>query len=96
MRLEIRRLSKIRVDVDDLKALLTNEVIKRDLIDGDEAKAACVFLKRLQKRLSAKHGADDNDAADLEQVGHEIETVPEAPAPAPAPAPVLAADKPQT
>jgi Type I restriction enzyme R protein N terminus (HSDR_N) len=93
MRLEIRRLSRIRVDVDDLKSLLTNEVIKRDLIDGDEAKAACAFLKRLQKRLNAKHSeAGDDDPADQEEAGQETnETAP----PTPASAPTLAAEKPQ-
>jgi hypothetical protein len=53
LRKEIRRLgSGIKVDVDYLGALLTNEIVKRDLIDSEEAKAAVQNVKRLQKRTA--------------------------------------------
>jgi hypothetical protein len=62
LRLQIRRMSQVRMDVDDLRLLLSDEVIKRELIDGDEAKSASVFLKKLQRRLKAKrNGSDDQD-----------------------------------
>jgi hypothetical protein len=89
LRKEIRRLSKIRVDVDDLNALLTNDVIKRDLIDGDEAKAASAFLKRLQKRSNAKRSEADEDDSEQERPEHETAPV------MPVSAPIPAADKPQ-
>jgi Type I restriction enzyme R protein N terminus (HSDR_N) len=55
LRKEIRRLgSGIKVDVDYLRALLTNEIVKRDLIDSEEAKAAFQNVKRLQKRAAAR------------------------------------------
>jgi hypothetical protein len=61
LRLQIRRLSQIRLEVDDLRSLLTDEVIKRELIDGDEAKLATVFLKKLQRRMNAKRSGSDED-----------------------------------
>lgn len=63
LRLQIRRLSQVRVEIEDLRSLLTDEVIKRELIDGDEAQAASVLLKKLQRRLNTKRNesADDNE-----------------------------------
>jgi Type I restriction enzyme R protein N terminus (HSDR_N) len=61
LRLQIRRLTKIQVDIDDLRSLLTDEVIKRELIDGDEAKSATAFLKKLLKRMNAKRNGSDDD-----------------------------------
>lgn len=55
LRREIRRLgSGVKVDVDYLRSLLTNEIIKRDLIDSEEAKAAAQNVKRLQRAVSRK------------------------------------------
>ncbi len=67
LRREIRRLSPgCKVDTEDLRFLLQNEVLKRDLFDGDEAKQAAEFLKkaaRAVERAKAK-AATDNGAAD--------------------------------
>ena len=50
LRREIRRLSTgVKIEADDLKALLQTEVLKRDLLDGDEAKQAVEFLKKAAK-----------------------------------------------
>ncbi|MDO8878386.1 MAG: type I restriction enzyme HsdR N-terminal domain-containing protein [Pseudolabrys sp.] len=55
LRKEIRRLgSGIKVDIDYLRSLLVNDIIKRDLIDGEEAKAAAQNVKRLQRAASRK------------------------------------------
>jgi Type I restriction enzyme R protein N terminus (HSDR_N) len=62
LRMQIRRLSQVRVEIEDLRSLLTDEVIKRELIDGDDAKSASGFLKKLQRRMNAKRsGSDDED-----------------------------------
>ncbi|MFY9835673.1 MAG: type I restriction enzyme HsdR N-terminal domain-containing protein [Xanthobacteraceae bacterium] len=62
LRLQIRRMSQVRIDTDELRSLLSDEVIKRELIDGEEAKSASQFLKKLQRRLRAKrNGLDDRD-----------------------------------
>lgn len=55
LRKEIRRLgSGVRVDIDYLRSLLTSEIIKRDLIDSEEAKAAAQNVKRLQRSAARK------------------------------------------
>jgi hypothetical protein len=54
LRKKIRRLSGIKVEVDYLRALLTNEIVKRDLIDSEEAKAAFQNVKKLQKAAHKK------------------------------------------
>ena len=55
LRKEIRRLgSGIKVDIDYLRALLTNEIVKRDLIDSEEAEAAFQNVKHLQKAAHKK------------------------------------------
>jgi hypothetical protein len=61
LRLQIRRLSQVRVETDDLRSLLTDEIIKRELIDGDEAKSASGFLKKLQRRMNAKRSGSDDE-----------------------------------
>lgn len=54
MRKEIRRLSGVRVEPDYLRNMLTEDVIKRELIDSDEAKAAVQNLKRMNRSVSKK------------------------------------------
>lgn len=58
IRKEVRRLgSGVKVDVEYLRSLLTNEIIKRDLIDSEDAKAAAQNVKRLQRAASRKKAA---------------------------------------
>lgn len=65
LRREIRRLSPgCKVEPDDLKGLLQTEVLKRDLLDGDEARQAADFLKkaaRAAERSKAKAGDIEPD-----------------------------------
>lgn len=52
LRREIRRLSPgCRIEVEDLRFALQNDVIKRDLFDGDDAKQASDFLKKAARAL---------------------------------------------
>ncbi|WMT78866.1 type I restriction enzyme HsdR N-terminal domain-containing protein [Bradyrhizobium sp. Ash2021] len=48
LRKEVRRLSGIRLEPDYLRSLIENEIIKRELIDSDEARAATAYVKKLQ------------------------------------------------
>lgn len=58
LRREIRRMSSgVKVEVDYLKSLLREEVIKRDLVDSDEAKAALQSIRRLQRAATRKKAA---------------------------------------
>jgi Type I restriction enzyme R protein N terminus (HSDR_N) len=59
LRKEIRRLgSGVKVDIEYLRALLTTDIIKRELIDSEEAKAATQNVKRLQRAASRKKSSE--------------------------------------
>jgi hypothetical protein len=66
LRREIRRLSPgCKVEIEDLQMLLQNEVLKRDLFDGDEAKQAAEFLKKAARAVDrAKAKAATENATD--------------------------------
>jgi predicted type IV restriction endonuclease len=49
LRREVRRLSGVRLEPDFLLALLENEVVKRDLIDGEQAADAVAYVKKLRR-----------------------------------------------
>jgi hypothetical protein len=50
LRKEIRRASaNVKVEVDFLKSVLQNEVLKRELVEGEEAKQAADFVKKALK-----------------------------------------------
>ncbi|MGX9393418.1 type I restriction enzyme HsdR N-terminal domain-containing protein [Nitrobacteraceae bacterium UC4446_H13] len=64
LRKEIRRLSDgIRVDVAYLRTLMTESIVKRDLLDGDEALAAAQTLKKMQRSF-AKRKNDRSDSGE--------------------------------
>ncbi|MFM9865603.1 MAG: type I restriction enzyme HsdR N-terminal domain-containing protein [Micropepsaceae bacterium] len=65
LRKELRRLSPgLSVDNDYLTNLLSAEVIKRDLIDSDEAKAAAKTVQKLQRsRQRKKEQGSDGERA---------------------------------
>jgi hypothetical protein len=68
LRKEIRRLgSGVRVDIDYLRNLLADGVIKRDLIDGDEAIAAAQNVKRLQRSVARKKSTNSQSSKQSEE-----------------------------
>lgn len=69
LRKEVRRLSGIRLDADYLVSLLENEIVKRELIDSEEAGAAAAYVRKLQK------------AAEKERVEVAANAAPSAPTP---------------
>jgi len=53
LRKELRRISPgLKVDAEQLKTLLSNEVIKRELIDSEDAKIAAAFIKKTQRNVA--------------------------------------------
>jgi hypothetical protein len=55
LRREIRRLfDGVRATEDDLRIILTNDVLKRDTIDGDPPKAAKSVVKKAASALARK------------------------------------------
>jgi hypothetical protein len=66
LRKEIRRLSGIRVEPDYLREVLSDEVIKRELFDGEDGKAAQATVKRY---VRAQAREKSRIAAKTEAVG---------------------------
>jgi hypothetical protein len=82
LRLQIKRLSGVKVELEYLRTLLSDEVVKRELVDGDEANSACAFVKKLQRRVSAKRvgsAEDDEEKADTSEQTADSDNVPAIP-----------------
>ncbi len=66
LRREIRRVGQgCKVEVEDLKALLRTEILKREVFDGDDAKQATEYLKKAAKsaeKARAKAASDEQAA----------------------------------
>jgi hypothetical protein len=73
VRREIRRLAGVKVDIEYLRLLLTNDIIKRDLIDSEEAKAAAQNVKRLQRSASRRKAATERETPEQEPVVAPVE-----------------------
>jgi hypothetical protein len=55
LRRELRRLfDGLKINDDELKIILTNDVIKRDALDGDASKAAKAMVKKATSALARK------------------------------------------
>jgi hypothetical protein len=59
LRKEVRRLSGLKLEPDFLLTLLEAEIIKRELIDSDDANSAVSYVKKLQKTFDKEHAVDD-------------------------------------
>ena len=72
VRHKLRKMSPgLKVDVEYLETLLSNEVIKRELIDSDAGKTAQSLIKRLQKKL-----AKDKEEKEPEEKSPDQPVVP--------------------
>jgi Type I restriction enzyme R protein N terminus (HSDR_N) len=59
LRKEVRRLSGLKLEPDYLLSLLETDIIKRELIDSDDANYAVAYVKKLRKAFDKEHAADD-------------------------------------
>lgn len=68
VRRELRRVSPdVRIDIDQIKAVLLNEVIKRDVIEGDKAEEARKKIsKAAAKALRASSAKKQGEDADVD------------------------------
>lgn len=68
VRRELRRVSPdVRIDIDQIKAVLLNEVIKRDVIEGDKAEEARKKIsKAATKALRASSAKKQEEDADVD------------------------------
>jgi len=64
IRKEVRRLSGIRLESEYLSSLLESEIVKRELIDSEEAGAAATYVKKLQKAAAREKVDDASKTAD--------------------------------
>jgi hypothetical protein len=71
IRRELRRMSPdVRIDIEQIKAVLTNEVIKRDVLEGDKAEEARKKISRAAGKALKAATLRAADKANLE-VAHE-------------------------
>ncbi|MCA9095904.1 MAG: type I restriction enzyme HsdR N-terminal domain-containing protein [Planctomycetaceae bacterium] len=69
LRRELRRMfPDVRIEVDEIKAVLTSEVIKRDVTEGENAEGArkkiAKSLNKVQKEKSEKKASSKDDVKD--------------------------------
>ena len=51
LRRELRKFSDgVKIDIDEIKAMLTSEVLKRELVEGEEAEAAQTKVKKFYRK----------------------------------------------
>lgn len=63
IRRDIRKLaSGIKVESDEIEKILKNEVLKRDVIEGDEACKAIYKIRKLNKKIAKKTTFKNDDA----------------------------------
>lgn len=81
LRRDIRRLSGIRVEADYLKNTLQNEIIKRELIEGDEAVSAASTVKKMQRALARerKRAGEESGSSPEKPVAETTNTPPQNP-----------------
>lgn len=64
IRRELRRIApESRIDIDDVQHVLTQEVLKRDVIEGDKAEAAKKLVAKASKRALRDSKPSDKDEA---------------------------------
>ncbi len=83
IRRELRRISPdVRIDTEHIKSVLVNEVLKRDVVEGEKAEEARKKINRVAGNLlrakSAKQvGASASQAKNTEGETERVETKPE-------------------
>jgi hypothetical protein len=65
VRRELRRLSDVKIDVEDLRAALKQEVVKREVIEGDKADSARRKVSKMAGKAlrSRREKADESEDA---------------------------------
>jgi hypothetical protein len=80
LRRELRRLSSgLKVDVEYLQTLLENEVIKRELVDSEEAKAAITLVKKLHRSVAREKEKKKKSDGEVDPASDQIASSAEPP-----------------
>jgi hypothetical protein len=73
IRRELRRLSPgLKIDVESLELLLSDEVIKRELIESEDGKLASALVKRLQKAFAKERDRKEADSISDQSVNQGV------------------------
>lgn len=65
IRREVSRLSpNVKVQLDDIQAVIIKEVLKREVVDADEAKAALKKIQRSLARIEKRRDGKDDEGTD--------------------------------
>lgn len=63
VRRELRKMSPgMKIDPDEIKDIMTAEILKRDIVEGEDIKGAKRKVKRARKRAERKKSARNGDA----------------------------------
>ena len=62
IRRELQRVSDVKVDADELRSLLRDEVIKREVLEGEKAEAAHKMVAKSASKMLRIRRDDDDDA----------------------------------
>jgi predicted type IV restriction endonuclease len=65
IRRELRRVSDVKVEVDELRTLLREEVIKREVIEGEKAEAAHKKVTKSANKMLRIRKEDEDDGASV-------------------------------
>jgi hypothetical protein len=65
VRRELRRVVEVKVDAEEVRAVLQNEVLKREVLEGDKATVASRRVSRAEGRSIRKTRETDSDATAL-------------------------------
>ena len=70
IRREVRRVVQVMVDENDVRKVLQDEVIKRDVLEGDKAAVAAKQVTRAEgKTLRRSSDKDGDETAETEAAG---------------------------
>ena len=76
VRRELRRVSPdVRINTEEIKAVLTNEVIKRDVMEGEKADEARRKISRSAKKSLRSTSKDENEKSDTKDCAVNTESV---------------------
>jgi predicted type IV restriction endonuclease len=64
VRRDLRKLAGgVKVDIDEIQTIISNEVLKRDILEGEEARKALVKIRRMSHKPRPQKLAQNEDAS---------------------------------
>jgi predicted acetyltransferase len=80
IRRELRRMPPgMNIDPDEIKEIMTAEILKRDIVEGEEIKGAMKKVKKAQKQAESKKSARNDSAGKAATADEDANSDDEAP-----------------